>query len=49
MLTWTLVSPIKPVGSVLRYLTRRGDAGLATADLDARDPEFVRREMDMAR
>jgi 1-acyl-sn-glycerol-3-phosphate acyltransferase len=44
-----LVAPTTPIASVLRYVSRQGEAHLDTDDLDARDPEFVRWVMDMAR
>jgi 1-acyl-sn-glycerol-3-phosphate acyltransferase len=44
-----LISPMKALESAWTYVTRRGEAQLATEDLGARDPEFVRWLMDMAR
>ncbi len=44
-----LVAPTTPIASVLRYVARLDEGHLATDDLDARNPEFVRWVMDMAR
>jgi len=44
-----LVSPVKPLESVFTFAVARGEARLATEELSARDPEFVRWVMDMAR
>lgn len=44
-----LVSPWKPVESAWTFVTGHSDQRLATDDLEARDPEFVRLVMDIAR
>ena len=44
-----LVAPTTPIASVLSYVSRRNEAHLTTDGPDARDPEFVRWVMDIAR
>ncbi len=44
-----LVAPTTPIASVLSYVSRQEEVHLATDDLDARDPSFVRWVLDMAR